>query len=93
MEGSDRFATYWHLGRGSEEGRRKKHTMGKIYYTVSEVQEMLGLRRQTVYMMLETGQIPALKLNKIWRVPIDKFNQWLENETCLQTKERSMNVK
>lgn len=62
--------------------------MEKAFYSPSEVSKILQVRPQTVYALLESGVIPALRLNTRWRIPIDKFNDWVDTETWTQTRKR-----
>lgn len=67
--------------------------MEKMFYTPTEVSKLLGVRPQTVYMLLEMGKLPALKFSTRWRIPIDQFHEWVNNECWTQTMERGqMNV-
>ena len=50
--------------------------MEKAYYSPSEVRQILGIRQQTVYMMLESKLIPAFKIGTRWKIPIDLFDRW-----------------
>lgn len=48
--------------------------------TVANLQEILGIGRNTVYEMLNAGTIPALRIGKQWRIPKDAvlfyLGQW-----------------
>lgn len=50
--------------------------MRKEYYSPTEVRKILGVRQQTVYMMLESNLIPAFRIGTRWKIPIDLFNEW-----------------
>tara|TARA_B100001971_G_C17861127_1_gene368392 strand:- start:262 stop:495 length:234 start_codon:yes stop_codon:yes gene_type:complete len=48
----------------------------KLYYTIEEVMEMLGVGRNKVYAMLYEGTMPRKKIGKQYRIPVDSFNEW-----------------
>ena len=51
---------------------------------VEEVAKYLGVVPDTVYRKARRGEIPAVKMGKIWRFPKDALDQWL-NETALNS--------
>ena len=56
--------------------------------TVDEVARYLGVVPDTVYRKARRGEIPAVKMGKIWRFPKETLDRWL-NETALQTVKKS----
>ena len=51
---------------------------------VDEVAKYLGVVPDTVYRKARRGEIPAVKMGKIWRFPKDALDKWL-NETALSS--------
>lgn len=45
--------------------------------TVANLQEILGIGRNTVYELLSSGTIPALRIGKQWRIPKDAVLHYL----------------
>lgn len=45
--------------------------------TVADLQEILGIGRNTVYALLSSGAIPSLRIGKKWRVPKDAVLHYL----------------
>lgn len=45
--------------------------------TVDEVASLLKLTRVTIYRMAKAGDIPALKVGKVWRFPEEEIEAWL----------------
>lgn len=45
--------------------------------TVANLQEILGIGRNTVYELLNSGTIPALRIGKQWRIPKDAVLHYL----------------
>lgn len=46
--------------------------------TTHDVQELLHVDRTTIYRMIESGQLPALRVGKQWRFARAEIEQWLE---------------
>lgn len=60
------------------------NTENKKVYSISEVQKLLGLGRTKAYKFLDEvykNQAPfrVLKIGKLYRIPKDSFDQWLNN--------------
>ena len=56
--------------------KEKRMEVRKEYYSPLEVRKILGVRQQTIYMMLESKLIPAFKIGNRWKIPIDLFDEW-----------------
>ena len=52
----------------------------KNLLTVKEVAALLRVSTQTLYKMLEQGQIPAVKVGSQWRFDGDKIQTWIESQ-------------
>lgn len=50
---------------------------GRATYKVSEVAELLGISRATVYVLLNAGQIPARRIGSRWIIARRRFDDWL----------------
>jgi len=49
-------------------------------YSPKEVMERLGISQTTIYRWLESGQLPAVKIGKLWRIPVDALEELLDTE-------------
>lgn len=47
-------------------------------FTVEEIAEYLGITTDTVYRKARTGEIPAVRIGRIWRFPKDVIDGWLK---------------
>lgn len=47
--------------------------------TVKELAALLRVSSQTLYKMLEQGEIPAVKIGAQWRFDRDKIRLWIES--------------
>ncbi len=52
--------------------------------TVGEVARYLGVVPDTIYRKARRGELPAVKMGKMWRFPKDALDKWL-NDTALSS--------
>lgn len=50
--------------------------------TVDDVAQYLGVVPGTIYRKARRGEIPAVKMGKIWRFPREALDRWL-NDTAM----------
>ena len=55
---------------------------------VDEVARYLGVVPDTIYRKARRGEIPAVKMGKIWRFPKETLDKWL-NDAALETVKRA----
>ena len=48
------------------------------YMSLEEVAEMLGVTYQLIYRLVRSGELPAVRLGKLYRVSTDDLNSYLE---------------
>ncbi|MGH8994972.1 MAG: helix-turn-helix domain-containing protein [Acidimicrobiales bacterium] len=48
------------------------------FLTVSEVATALRVSNMTVYRLISSGELPAVKVGKCFRLPADKVDQYLD---------------
>jgi excisionase family DNA binding protein len=48
--------------------------------TAKDIQDLLQVDRSTIYRMVETGRLPAIKVGKQWRFPGDQVESWLKTQ-------------
>ena len=44
------------------------------------VSQYLGIPLEEVQKMLESGELPGIKIQGQWRVPLEQLEQWLDEE-------------
>lgn len=49
-------------------------------YTPEEVARMLGLHLNSVYAMLKSGEIPAVRGGRKWLISKRRFDAWFDGE-------------
>jgi len=55
---------------------------------VDEVARYLGVVPDTIYRKARRGEIPAVKMGKVWRFPKETLDKWL-NDAALEMVKRS----
>ncbi len=50
---------------------------------VDEVAQYLGVVPDTIYRKARRGEIPAVKVGKVWRFPKETLDKWL-NDSALE---------
>ena len=48
------------------------------YMSLEEVADMLGVTYQLIYRLVRSGELPAVRLGKLYRVSQDDLNNYLE---------------
>jgi excisionase family DNA binding protein len=61
-----------------DESTATVHDIRALVYTVPEVARLLAVSRNTAYLMVRTGQLPARRLGTRWVVPRKAFHNWLD---------------
>lgn len=51
----------------------------KMYYSLAEVANMLGITRRSMYNYLEAGKIKAIKVGRNWRISAKDVQEILTN--------------
>ena len=55
---------------------------------VDEVARYLGVVPDTIYRKARRGEIPAVKMGKVWRFPKETLDKWL-NDAALEMVKKS----
>jgi len=68
--------------------------MDRIFMTMREFADKMGVSEKTVYRMLNDNQIPfALKIGGQWRFRIDAVGAWLDGQTAMSTGNENANYR
>jgi excisionase family DNA binding protein len=54
----------------------------RLLIRVGEAAEMLSIARSKAYVMVQTGELPSVRLGKSVRVPLQALNLWLEKQVA-----------
>ena len=58
------------------------------YLTVKQMAEILQVSQRTIYRMIDSGKLPAYKLDRDWRIAKEDINQFLEKRINRQILEK-----
>ena len=53
----------------------------KLVFTPEEVAKLLGLHPNSVYSMLNCGELPGLKAGRKWLISKRRFEVWLDGDS------------
>ena len=49
------------------------------YVTIKEVQEFLGVRRETILQWIAKRNLPAYKVGRLWKFKISEIDAWVHS--------------
>lgn len=49
---------------------------------INEIQELLGIGRNKVYTLLQTGEITAFKIGREWKVTVEAVENYIEKHNA-----------
>lgn len=55
------------------------------WYTVSEVQEILGIGSTKAYELVQTGDLPAIRIGRALRINRRDIDAWAERNRYIET--------
>jgi len=50
------------------------------FYCVSDIQRILRIGRNSAYKLITANDFPSIQVGKRIIVPIDRFNNWVDNQ-------------
>lgn len=65
--------------------------MERLIYSATEAAELLGTRPNTIQRLLESGEIPAYRDGKNWKIPKTLLLKYIEDKAIAEAKERRTN--
>ncbi|MBI4596608.1 MAG: helix-turn-helix domain-containing protein [Candidatus Tectomicrobia bacterium] len=60
--------------------------------TTKEVADILRMRIETITRKAECGILPAIKVDGRWRIPQDRFDEWLREKEAASPAERKIRL-
>ena len=65
----------------------------KILLSPDETCEVIGVKRSTLFKMLETGDIPSIKIGRLRRIPVEGIRQWVQRQVAAQTEATDLTLR
>jgi excisionase family DNA binding protein len=59
--------------------------MEKEFFSLEEVADKLGVTYQLIYRLVRSGELPAVRLGKLYRVPSAALESYLQTNMALQS--------
>lgn len=59
----------------------EKNKYGQVL-TVKDVMNFLKMGKNSVYALLQSGELAHYKIGKVYRIPLSSVQQYLEDVTC-----------
>lgn len=62
----------------------RRDPQGRVrFLTVNEVAELMRVSRMTVYRLVHSGELPAVRVGRSFRVPQDALDAYLRSSTTV----------
>lgn len=72
------------IGGAVQTARGRWLNSTKLLLSPDETCDMLGVRRSTLFKMLESGEIPSLKVGRLRRIPAQQLYEWVQRQVDQQ---------
>lgn len=66
----------------------EKQGLERVVYNPAEVATLLGISRDKVYELINSGDIPHKTLGRLKVIPYTLFHQWLDGDTVTPRRKR-----
>lgn len=63
------------------DGKEPSINPQKLLYSVSDLQQVLGIGRSLAYMLLARDDFPKIVINGRYFIPVDALRRWIEKES------------
>ena len=58
------------------------------FMSTKELQEELGISRTTAYSLVQSGEVPSIKIGRSYRIPREMFEAWVKDKARTKTKNK-----
>lgn len=58
------------------------------FMSTKELQEKLGVSKTTAYSLVQSGEVPSIKIGRSYRIPREMFEAWVKDKVRTKTKNK-----
>ena len=58
------------------------------WFSIKEIAEYLGVRRETIYVYLEKKNLPGYRIGKFWKFKIAEVDTWVHSGQAAECGEK-----
>ena len=84
------------MSKSSEKSKKEKPEIESLFYSVPEAGERLNVSRQTIYLLIKSGELPSALLGRrrvVKKTDVDTYAETICNRTFVQTPGHDTSVK
>ena len=48
-----------------------------VVLTAAEAMDLLGVGKNTMYRLLKSGELPAVRIGRVWRIQMEELSRYL----------------
>ncbi|MBR3157468.1 MAG: helix-turn-helix domain-containing protein [Atopobiaceae bacterium] len=63
--------------------------VSKRFYTINDLVEMGFASRVKIWQLIKSGDLPAIKVGRSVRIPVDRFNRYCDTLLVVKNDDRS----
>lgn len=63
------------------------------WVSLKEVQEYIGVRRETVLQLIANNCMPAYKVGRLWKFKLSEIDEWIRSGAADDDKQNKNNTK
>ncbi|GGQ63129.1 transcriptional regulator [Kitasatospora griseola] len=67
-----------HTGKGRVRVMSERPLQDVVFLTVAEVASVMRVSKMTVYRLVHSGELPAIRVGRSFRVPEQKVHEYLQ---------------
>ena len=58
------------------------------FMSTKELQKELGISKTTAYSLVQSGEVPSIKIGRSYRIPREMFEAWVKDKARTKTKNK-----
>ena len=53
-----------------------------VVLTAAEAMDILGVGKNTMYRLLKSGELPAVRIGRVWRIQMEELSRYFNKRFC-----------